>query len=109
MLGSFLKASSKLPIREVTCATIASLKLEEELLESFIEKGIEVVDMEASSFFAAAGYCGFKSLALFYVSDIIKEKPFYAGFDLSIKLKLYSCVKNAADILCAFVRMNLNA
>lgn len=109
LLRNLLKAGSRLPIKEVTCATIPSLKLEEELREAFIEKDIDVVDMECSVFFAAARYCGFKSAALFYVSDIIKEKPFYADFDAGTELRLSSALKNAADILCAFVRTNLNA
>lgn len=108
LLGSFLKVSAKLPIREVTCATIPSLKLEEELLASFIEKDIDVVDMECSSFFAASRYCGFKSMALFCVSDIIKEKPFYEDFDLNTKLKLSSAIKNAAGLLCEFIQKNRN-
>jgi len=109
VLENLLKIGTKQPVKEVACATIASLKLEEDLSDLFIGKDIDVVDMECSAFFAAAHYCGFKPVALFYVSDIIKEKPFYIDFDLSLKSTLSSAAKNAADILCAFIRTNLNA
>ncbi|MBI1883546.1 MAG: hypothetical protein HYS08_05010 [Chlamydiae bacterium] len=71
-------------IRPVTCATVGSLKLEEEREEWLFFQGVDIVDMECSAFFSAAQYCKISATALFYVTDIVNEKPFYAGGDFKI-------------------------
>lgn len=64
-------------IRIVNCATVGSLKLEEERHVWLAKNDIDVVDMECSGLFSASKKCALKALALFYVSDVIKKKPFY--------------------------------
>lgn len=106
LLKDFL-GNNKPRVREVICATIGSLKLEEEL-ESF--KGFaEVVDMECSAFFAAAGFIKRPAIALFYVADIINNKPFYASLSQKEKNTIFSSTKKSASILSKFAEKNLRS
>ena len=104
----FLKATRNAGIKDAVCSTIVSLKLEEDMLESFIDKGIDVVEMECSAFFAAASFCGLNAAALFYITDIIREKPFYTGLEPDLKLRLDFSIKSAVNILCEFIKTNLS-
>jgi purine-nucleoside phosphorylase len=108
LFNSFLKVNKNSGLRKVTCSTISSLKLEEEMVDSFIRENIDVVDMECSAFFSASSSAGFKAIALFYVSDIIKIKPFYMNLDPVLKEKLSSSIKKASSLLCEFIKKNLN-
>jgi len=105
----FLEANEDAGIKKVTCSTLSSLKLEEEMADLFIAKGVDVVDMECSAFFSASVYAGFNAAALFYISDIIHKKPFYAGLDKNSQLLLFRAVKNASGLLCKFIKENLSA
>ena len=96
-------------IKQVTCATVSSLKLEEKRKGGWLKQGIEAVDMECSAFFAAAGHCGFSAIAIFYVTDIIGVKPFYQKVGLKDKAKIFLARKRAAGLLCKFIRENLPA
>lgn len=100
LLNRFLKINPA--IKEAICATVSSLKLEEERQDFFVEKGIDIVEMECSSFFAAAQYSGLKAVALFYISDIIKEKLFYQNLSAADKAKLFLSLKTAAQLLNNF-------
>ena len=95
-------------ITPVTCATVSSLKLEEERKGAWLKQGIEAVDMECSAFFAAASHCGFRSIAIFYVTDIIGVKPFYQEIGLKDKAKISLARKRAANLLCEFIQENLS-
>jgi purine-nucleoside phosphorylase len=75
LMENFLKRYGN--IKKATCATLGSLKLEEGMTGLFKEKGINVVDMECSGVFSAALHIKRKAIALFYITDIINEKPFY--------------------------------
>ena len=96
-------------IKQVPCATVSSLKLEEERKGAWLRQGIEAVDMECSAFFAAASHSGLKSIAVFYVTDIIGVKPFYQEIGLKDKAKIFLARKRAAGLLCKFIRENLPA
>jgi purine-nucleoside phosphorylase len=91
-------------LRKVVCATVSSLKLEEKMQDVFIRTNIDVVDMECSAFFSACGFSGKKAASIFYISDIIKKKPFYSNLDSTCKLKLASAIEKATDLLCAFIK-----
>jgi hypothetical protein len=99
---SFLRTSQKLGVRKVSCSTISSLRLEPDLLDSFIEKAIDVVDMECSAFFSASNYTGLEAVALFYVSDIIKKKPFYKTLEPVLKTKLSTAIEKSSHLLGTF-------
>lgn len=107
--ADFLANGEKSGLKKVNCSTLASLKLEERMVDLFIEKGIDVVDMECSAFFSAAAFSGLNAIACFYVSDIIKEKPFYLSLDADSKSALSSAIKNAADLVCEFAKKKLTA
>jgi purine-nucleoside phosphorylase len=109
LLEKFLNANQNTHIRKVTCSTVSSLKLEQDFLGLFKERDIEVVDMECSAFFSAAAFAGLKAIALFYITDIIKKKPFYSGLGPVLKSKLHFSVKNAANLLCEFIKKNSSA
>lgn len=104
LLDSLLNAGKEHKIKKVVCSTVSSLKLEEERLDSFKASGIEVLDMECSAFFAAAKYVNKKAAAIFYVSDVVRDKPFYSNFNLAHKAILASSVDSALRILCEFLR-----
>ncbi len=90
-------------IKKVDCATVGSLKLEEERIEDFVEKRIEVVDMECSAFFNACRYIKRRAAALLYVTDILKVRPFYKKLDTKIKSTLSSSINHGVNILCKLI------
>ncbi|MBI4708098.1 MAG: hypothetical protein HY761_09275 [Candidatus Omnitrophica bacterium] len=94
-------------VKEVSCATLGSLRLEEEMHDSLIKEQVDVVEMECSAFFAAAKHCALKAAALFYVSDIINEKPFYFDMEPELKAKIFSAVKSAVNLICESFKNNL--
>lgn len=89
-------------VRKVNCATLGSLKLEEDNMDLFAEKNIQVVEMECSGLFSAAENKNIKAMALLYVSDILNEKPFYCQFSPDDKLKLLSSIKSGIRSICSF-------
>ncbi|MEW6087931.1 MAG: hypothetical protein AB1498_06455 [bacterium] len=86
-------------IKNVACATVSSLKLEEENINLFRNKNIDVFDMECSALFSAGNHAGIKTAALFYISDIINDKPFYMNMDNDLKLKISGSINKAIAIL----------
>lgn len=108
LLDDFTSASGS-SIKQVPCATVSSLKLEEGRKGEWLRQGIEAVDMECSAFFAAAGHSGLKAIAVFYVTDIIGVKPFYQKMGLKDKAKIILARKMAAGFLCKFIQENLPA
>src|SRR3989339_1856394 len=99
LLENLISAAGNV-ITPVTCATVSSLKLEEERKGDWLKQGIEAVDMECSAFFAAASHCGFRSIAIFYVTDIIGVKPFYQEIGAKDKTAILTAKKKAAGLLC---------
>ncbi|MBN1405313.1 MAG: hypothetical protein JW946_02200 [Candidatus Omnitrophica bacterium] len=91
-------------IKQVSCATLGSIKLEERYIDYFIKNGIDAVDMECSALFSAAAFISRKAAAVLYVSDIIKEKPFYEGLGFEDEASLSSCAQNAARLLTGFIK-----
>jgi len=102
MLESFLNDNEG--VQKVSCATLGSLKLEEESGDLFTEKNIQVVDMECSSIFAAGTHKHLKTIALFYISDIINEKPFYTELGPDEKLRLLSSIASGVKSICRFIK-----
>ncbi len=102
LLESFLNYNKN--IQKVNCATLGSLKLEEEYLCLFAEKNIQIVDMECSSLFSVAAHKNLKVMALFYVSDIVNEKPFYTKFCSEDEIKLLSSIESGIKSLCSFIK-----
>ncbi len=92
-------------LKEVTCATLSSLKLEEKMRRDFIKSKVDVVDMECSAFFSACGFSGIGGAAIFYISDIIKEKPFYRSLDPVSRIKLNQSIERATGLLCEFTKI----
>lgn len=107
--GSLLENLLKFKnVKIVTCATLGSLKLEEDHIDIFKEKKIQVVDMEASALFSAAKLIDRKAAALFYITDIINKKPFYEKLEDKDKSALLSSIKSGSRLLCEFIKKNLN-
>lgn len=105
----FLETNKKLDIKKVACATLGSLKLEENRVALFEEKDIQVVDMECSAFFSASKHIGKNAMAFFYITDIINKKPFYRKIGSEEHLSLSSSIKSATRILCDFIEKNLSS
>ena len=102
LLESFLNYNKT--ILKVSCATLGSLKLEEDYMCLFAEKNIQVVDMECSGFFSAATHMNIKAMALFYISDLVNEKPFYEKLSTEDEIKLSGSIKSAIKSICSFVK-----
>jgi len=107
LLEDFLKVNYDEEITRVTCATLCSLKLEEEMQDTFRLKNIEVLDMECSAVYCAAGFSGLKAIAIFYISDIVDKMPFYSGREPALKSALSLAQRRAVRILCKFIKENL--
>jgi purine-nucleoside phosphorylase len=106
LLGNLLKIDG--PAR-VTCATLGSLKLEEDLAGLLSDKDIHVADMECSAVFSAAAYIHRNATAIFYITDIIGKKPFYRKLPQADETLLFSSIKSICAKLCKFLKKNLNA
>jgi len=102
MLESFLKTNNQY-VKKADCASVGSLKLEEENIDLFKTKGIQIVDMECSAVFAASKHINCRAMAILYVSDILIEKPFYMKLNKKEELMINSSIKNAVRILCDFI------
>jgi purine-nucleoside phosphorylase len=89
-------------LKTVVCATLASLKLEEERVD--LLASADVVDMECSAFFAGVVSAGLNGAALFYVSDVIKKKPFYEPMNDRDHQALEEAIKKGARILLKFLQ-----
>lgn len=107
LLENFLKAYPS--IKKVTCASVGSLKLEAQMLPQLTKKRVEVLDMECAAFFAAAAKGKLRAMALFYVTDILNEKPFYTTLRSFDTARLHSSIQKASLSLCDFVKTNLRA
>lgn len=102
MVDSFLDNNKS--VQKVTCATLGSLKLEEENLDLFSGRNIQVVDMECSGLFSAMQHKNLKAMALFYISDIIGKKPFYEKLGIEDQMKLDASIKSAVKSICCFIK-----
>lgn len=107
LFAAFLETGRNSVIKKVTCATIASLKLEDEHADYLIEKGVDVVDMECSAFFSAAHFITLNAIAVFCASDIVHTNPFYRTLEPALKARLLASIRNAAHCVCAFIKENL--
>jgi purine-nucleoside phosphorylase len=107
LMENLLKDSGD--VKKVTCATLGSLKLEEGMIDLFIKQHIDVVDMECSSVFSASQYIKRNAIALFYITDIINEKPFYSSLNDKDRSALSSSIKKSCHILCDFIKNDLTS
>ena len=103
MLGSFLKTNNQY-VRKAACASVGSLKLEEENIDLFRTKDIQAIDMECSAVFSASKHINCRAMTLFYATDILTEKPFYMRLNKKEELIINSSIKNAVRILCSFIK-----
>lgn len=102
LIESFLNKNKD--VIKVSCATLGSLKLEEENLALFAERNIQVLDMECSSLFSAASHKNLKAMSLFYISDVVNEKPFYKKSCPEDEARISSSVKSGIKSLCGFIK-----
>ena len=102
LVDKFLAGKNE--FQKVTCATLGSLKLEEENLGLLKEKDIQAVDMECSSFFSAAKHKHLNAMALFYVSDIINKKPFYSSLSREDETRLSFSIQSGIKSICSFIK-----
>lgn len=105
MLEAFMRKNHN-NVRPSVCMTVSSLKLEDQRQELFDNLGVEALDMECSALFSAASYIGRKAIGLFYVSDIIKYKPFYKGLGQEDKNNISLSIHKAVNIICEFLKEN---
>ena len=104
LLRSFLDNDPSQKIYPVTGMSIGSLKCEDFYKEFFVEKDIEVVDMECSAFFSAANYIQKKAVALLYVTDIIDKKLFFEPLGPQDKLQIDKAIQTACKAIQVFCK-----
>jgi len=102
LLKEFI-AFSGLGFCAVDCATVNSVLLEEEYLPYFHSHGVRCVDMESSMVFSAAVHAGKRAVAVLYVSDSIRVKPFYTPLSGEDIRKVSSAKKHAAELVCGYI------
>jgi len=90
--------------KKVALATVCSLCLEEERVFPFKKNNIQVVDLEVSAFYSAAKYSGLSALAILYVTDIVKKKPFYRKFAPSDSELIRDSRTQAISMLCKYIQ-----
>ncbi|MEA1927699.1 MAG: hypothetical protein U9N73_05795 [Candidatus Auribacterota bacterium] len=71
--GGLISLGEEEDIANVTGISVGSLKLQEEMMVGWREKGIQVVDMESAAFLAAARRIKRPAAVLMAVSDIVGE------------------------------------
>jgi len=103
LLDGFLKTNNEY-VKKAVCASVGSLIMEERNIDLFRTKRIQSVDMECSAVFSASKHIGCKAISLFYVSDILIEKPFYMKLNEKEEEIINSSTKNAVRILCDFIK-----
>ena len=102
LIRSFQKYN-KGKYKEATLATVCSLCLEEERVFPFKKNNIQAVDLEVSAFYSAAKYSGLSALAILYVTDVVKEKPFYRKFTTGESELIRDSRTQAISMLCRYL------
>ncbi len=87
-------------ITEVTGLSAGSLKLQQEKIGEWQERGVQVVDLESAAFLAAARQIERSAAALMVVSDIVKERPWYQQDNREL---ISGSLTAAARILCEII------
>jgi len=95
-------------VHDAACLTIGSLKLQEEMLPLLRAGGIDAVEMECASVYAAAHHTGRRAAALLYATDIIGEKPFHAPLSRGDRSAIAIAVKEATALICRITERSLH-
>lgn len=98
----FLESNKE--IKKVNLSTISSLSLEEGILDILRQKEIDAVDMECSAFFSAVNFFKLQSLALLYVTDIIKDKPFFRDLNKQEEKIIRESRQKVISLICKFIQ-----
>ncbi|MBL7197478.1 MAG: hypothetical protein ISS47_05225 [Candidatus Omnitrophica bacterium] len=101
LFESFLELNRD--IKKVNLATLGSLSLQENVLQLLKKQEIDVVDMEASSFFSATKYFKLPCLAILYVTDIIIKKPFFRDLCKKERKIIKESRQRTISLICDFI------
>ncbi|VAW13715.1 hypothetical protein MNBD_BACTEROID05-123 [hydrothermal vent metagenome] len=86
------------PFPKVSCASLGSIKQENNYLNFFKKNGIEIVDMEYSAFLTASKHINIPACGILYITDIIGESsPF--NLNSSSQQKIKTAQKEMSNIL----------
>jgi purine-nucleoside phosphorylase len=108
LLGTFMESAGPAGVTPAICLSIGSLKLQDELLPLIRSKGVQAVDMECASVYAAARHTARRAVALFYASDIIGEKPFHSALSRQDTSTIHSSMTKAGRLLCDVIEQRLS-
>ena len=97
------KESGSVPL---TCLSLSSLKLEEDYLDFLDDASIDVVDMEAAVFLAAARFISRPALPLVFISDILKSRPYYRSLPGRGKPEIRDIARKVFRIISLAERMD---
>jgi len=90
-------------VEPVTCASIGSIYLEHQRLETFHDLAIDVLDMECASVFAAAKAIQRPAAAVMYVTDIVgKDSPYDITDSQTVHL-IEQAQNSLAELLLAVI------
>lgn len=96
-------AKGMVPHKAGTCATVASLALEEPDLPRFAKLGVNCFDMESAQVFAAAKHIGRQAAAVLYVTNLVPDKPWHETLSKAEIARLGARRRAAAEALCAII------
>lgn len=100
--GTPLRCQSPLP--QGICASMGSLVLEKDYKNYFTAQGIQLMDMESAAFYSAAKHIRCKALALFYITDILNDKPPFFLPTPKERLCIEQGVHKGLNLLVAFAK-----
>ena len=102
-LSAALKQYCGATVQNGCCASVSSLALEASRLPDFARLGVNCLEMEAASVFAAAKKTGLRAAAAFYVSNSVPDKPWREFLSEDEVKRLGAARKNMAADLHSFI------
>ncbi|MBF0484882.1 MAG: hypothetical protein HQL16_00040 [Candidatus Omnitrophica bacterium] len=101
LLELFLKKAKTL-IPTSTCASFASLFLEDQWLPAFKKVNADIIEVECFALLNASLKARKKAMALLFVADILGEKPFNKELSLTDKKSLAEGISQACKLIKNF-------
>lgn len=104
LMEKFQDAVQEQPLPVVNCASFGSFQLENDYADYLKEKDTDVVEMECSALFEAAGAVNRKALAVLYITDILGEHHPFRGLSEGEQKTLDASVARLIERTLALTR-----
>lgn len=103
-LAQFHKHFQNENIVPLNCATMGSIKLEEEYWNALRKQKIDILDMECSAFFSAAQAVKLPALSILYITDILKKHHPLQRWPSSHQQKISHAQEKLCEIILKFAQ-----